>query len=700
VRNIRRRDFSNAGINGMRRFLLAGMLGVAAAVLPPDLHAQGRPITIEEFLTLDRVSEPQISPDGRWVAYTVTTTDLQANARTSDLWLVSTEGGAPRQLSDRRRGGRSARWSPDGSQIAYITARGGTPQVWVYRVSSQRSRPLTSLSTGADGVIWSPTGTHLAFVSEVYPECGDDGCNAARAAEAEGTGTTARIYDELLYRHWNAWEDGLRSHLFVVAATGGPVVDVTVGKDYDVPVPPFGGSGDYAFLPDGQRLVFTTKVGTDQAWQTNTDLYLVGIQGGEPELLTRSLPGADQHPSPSPDGRLLAFLSQERARFEADRWRLMVLDLATRSIREVLPRFDRSVSSIHWTPDGEGFVLEAQDRQRGAVYRATLGGRIEQGLAWGNSGQLSLAADGNVAVLVNDAIDRPGQVFVWNVAAGGPPTQLTFLNAAVLDSLSMHGAEEISWVGADGNTVHGLMVKPPQYRPGRRYPLVVMIHGGPQGAWEDNFHSRWNAQMFAAGGYVTVLLNPRGSTGFGQRFTDQISKDWGGKVFIDIMSGVEHAARFPFVDSTRIAAVGGSYGGYMVNWINGNSNRFDALVSHAGIFNLEAFYGATEELWFPEWEFGGPPWEDRTYYEQWSPHRFARNFKTPTLVIHGARDYRVPDTQGLQMFTALRRQGVPARLVYFPDEGHWIGKPQNQRLWWSEVGAWLERYLTPGPPGP
>ena len=679
----------------MRRLLLVGALGVTAATLPDCLHAQGRPITIGEFLTLDRVSEAQISPDGRWVVYTVTTTDLQADTRTSDLWLVSAEGGTPRRITDRRRGGRSAQWAPDGTQIAYVTTRGGTPQVWMYRVSSQRSRPITSLSTGADGVIWSPTGTHLAFVSEVYPDCGDDACNVARAAAAQEGGSTARVYDELLYRHWNVWEDGLRSHLFVISVAGGTPVDVTAGRDYDVPVPPFGGSSDYAFLPDGQRLVFTTKVGSDQAWRTNTDLYLVGVEGGEPELLTRSLPGADQQPSPSPDGRLVAFLSQERAGFEADRWRLMVLDLSTRAIREVLPRFDRSVSSILWTPDGQGFVLVAQDRHREVVYRATLGGRVEQRLAWGNTGQLTLSADGARAALVNDAIDRPGQVFVWNVTVGGPPTQLTFLNAAVLDSVRMNAAEEISWVGADGNTVHGLLVKPPQYRPGRRYPLVVMIHGGPQGAWEDNFHSRWNAQLFAAGGYVTVLLNPRGSTGYGQRFTDQISKDWGGKVYIDIMSGVEHAARFPYVDSTRIAAVGGSYGGYMVNWINGNSNRFDALISHAGIFNLEAFYGATEELWFPEWEFGGPPWEDRTYYEQWSPHRFARNFRTPTLVIHGARDYRVPDTQGLQMFTALRRQGVPARLVYYPDEGHWISKPHNQQRWWTEVHAWLDRYLNP-----
>ncbi|MEE8573040.1 MAG: S9 family peptidase, partial [Gemmatimonadota bacterium] len=291
------------------------------------------------------------------------------------------------------------------------------------------------------------------------------------------------------------------------------------------------------------------------------------------------------------------------------------------------------------------------------------------------------------------AINRPGQVYNWSLRRRGEPRQLTNLNAEVLAQVTMHPAEEISWIGADGSTVHGMLVRPPQFRRGTRYPLLVMIHGGPQGAWRDNFHSRWNAQMFAAGGYVTVLLNPRGSTGFGQRFIDEISKDWGGKVYIDIMSGVEHAARFSFVDSTRIAAAGGSYGGYMVNWINGNSTRFDAFISHAGIFNLESFYGATEELWFPEWEFGGTPWEDRTYYEQWSPHRFARNFRTPTLVIHGARDYRVPDTQGFQMFTALRRQNVPARLVYFPDEGHWIGKPQNKRLWWTEVQSWLGQYL-------
>ncbi len=681
----------------MRPHALAVLLAGMTLASSTQAQTPGRALAIADFLRLDRVSDPQVSPDGQGVTYAVTTTDLEANARATDLWLMAVNDGEPRPISDRRLGGRSARWSPDGKTIAYVTTRGGTPQIRLYTVASRRSRRLTSLATGADGVIWSPTGTHLAFVSNVFPRCADDACNADRLEELESRPSQARVYDELLYRHWNAWEDGLRSHLFVVPVGGGTPLDVTPGKDYDVPVPPFGGSSDYAFLPDGTALVFTTKVGTEQAWHTNTDIYRVSISGGEPENLTRMLAGAEQHPAPSPDGRTIAFLSQSRPGFESDRWRLMVLDARSGTMREITRRFDRGVSDFLWLPNSRGFVLTAQSGQRNAIFRASLDGRIEQAFVWGNSGQLSLADDGRTLVFVNDAIHRPGQVFTWDLNVRAEARQLTHLNTEVLAGVTLHPAEEISWVGADGNTVHGLMVKPPQFRRGGRYPLLVMIHGGPQGAWRDNFHSRWNAQLFAAPGYVTVLLNPRGSTGFGQRFVDDISKDWGGKVFIDIMSGVEHAARFPFVDSTRVAAAGGSYGGYMVNWINGNSGRFDALVSHAGIFNLESFYGATEELWFPEWEFGGPPWEDRTYYEQWSPHRFARNFRTPTLVLHGARDYRVPDTQGLQMFTALRRQGVPARLVYFPDEGHWIGKPQNQRLWWSEVHAWLATHLRPAP---
>jgi dipeptidyl aminopeptidase/acylaminoacyl peptidase len=672
------------------RPLLIGLVGL----LPASAVAQTgtRPITIEEFVSMDRVSDPRISPDARWVAYTVTSTSLETNGRTSHVWLQSVDGGAARRVSDEA-GGHGARWSPDGATLAYVSGS-AVSQIVVYDIAARRARPLTSLVTGVDGIVWSPTGTHVAFVSDVYPECRDEACNRQRLAEEDARPTDVRTYDELLYRHWTEWEDGRRSHLFVVPLAGGVPTDLIPGADYDVPVPPFGGSEDYAFSVDGQFVYYTTKTGRDRAWHTNADISRVPVAGGPAVNVTASLAGAERHPAPSPDGRLLAFLSQERAGFESDRWRLLVQD--PNGGRQVLTAgLDRSVHAFEWLPNSSGLLFTAQDGHRTAIYRVDLDSRVRQILGWGNTGAFSLADDGNTLALVNDAMDRPGQVYVWRMGGREEPRRLTNLNAPLLTQVRLQPAEEMQWVGAGGRTIRGLMLRPPQFRQGERYPLVVLIHGGPQGAWLDNFHARWNAQLFAAPGYVVALLNPRGSTGFGQRFVDEISQDWGGRVYTDIMAGVEHAARFRYVDSTRMAAAGGSYGGYMVNWINAHSTRFDALISHAGLFNLEAFYGATEELWFPEWEFGGPPWVNRTWYDRWSPHRFADGFQTPTLVIHGARDYRVSDTQGLAMFTALRRQDVPTRLVYFPDEGHWISKPANQRVWWTEVQEWLVRYLRP-----
>lgn len=674
----------------MRRPILVGLSCVLLGAGPAAAQTGARPLTIDEFLTMERVSDPVISPDGRWVAYTVTSTDLDRNRRVSHVWLQSADGGAARRVSDDSLGAHGAAWSPDGRQIAFTTGGG---ELRVYAVATRRGRRIAAPATGADGVIWSPTGEQLAFVSDVYPDCADDACTQRRLAEAGRRPSDVKRYDELLYRHWTVWEDGLRSHLFVVAAAGGTPVDVTAGLDADVPVPPFSGRDDYAFATDGSAIYYTTKLGNDQAWHTNTDIYRVPATGGSPVNVTAGMEGGERAPTPSPDGRLLAYLSQERAGFESDRWRLMVRDLEDGTDHELTRGFDRSVDAMAWLPSGRGLVFAAQDGPRTALFRVDLDNRVSPLLRWGNTGAFSLAADGNTVALVNDAIDRPGQAFVWQINGRDRPTQLSHLNEALLSQVRMYPAEEIQWVGAEGRTIRGMLLRPPQFRDGQRYPLVVLIHGGPQGAWLDNFHSRWNAQLFAAPGYAVALLNPRGSTGFGQDFVDQISKDWGGKVYVDIMAGVEHAARFRFVDSTRVAAAGGSYGGYMVNWINGHSNRFDALILHAGIYDLESFYGATEELWFPEWEFGGPPWQNRTWYDRWSPSRYADAFATPTLVIHGALDFRVPYTQGLSMFTALRRQGVPARLVFFPDEGHWISKPQNQKAWWEEVQGWLARYL-------
>jgi dipeptidyl aminopeptidase/acylaminoacyl peptidase len=681
----------------MKKAVVLAIMAAAAAAAPAAAQ-QRRPLDVRTFLSLDKPAEPAISPDGRWVVYTVITADVDANRRRQDLWLQAFDSVAGRKISVDSLGGRSAQWSPDGRQIAYINARGGTPQVWIYDVATRRHRQLTTLSTGADGVIWSPSGRMLAFVSAVYPDCADDICNRRQAAETDARPSRARIYDHLLYRHWNAWDEGTRSHLFVVPAAGGVARDLLVGWQWETPVPPFGGSADYAWSPDEREIAFTTKIGNDQAWTTNNDVYAVPVAGGAPSNQTAGMLGADGTPAYSPDGRYLAFLSQQRAGFESDRVRLMVKDRQSGQVREVTHDWDYSIGEYRWLPAGDGFWATAEKRGREIMLHIVFAtGDVHQVLTDMDPSQLSGAVTPQLATLafVSDAMNRPAEVYTWAVDHQHPPRQFTHLTDARVAQLAMNPAREFGWIGADGDSCFGWLLMPPNFDPSRKWPTVILIHGGPQGAWLDQFHPRWNPQMFAAPGYVVAMLNPRGSTGYGQRFTDQISRDWGGKVYEDIMRGVDDVAALPYVDTARIGAAGGSYGSYMVNWINGHTDRFKALVSHDGDFDLVSSYGATEELWFPEWELGGPPWRNITDYERWSPSRFAYAWHTPTLVIHGALDYRVPDTEGMQTFTALQRQGVPSRLLYFPDEGHWVGKPQNQIVWWNEVQGWLGRYLHP-----
>jgi dipeptidyl aminopeptidase/acylaminoacyl peptidase len=675
--------------------LAAGLAGVATAPLAAQ---QRRPLDVRTFLSFDKPSEPAISPDGRWVAYTVSTTDVDANRRRLDLFLQSVDSVAGRKISVDSLGGRSAKWSPDGRQIAYISARGGTSQIWVYDVATRRQRQVTSLSTGADGVIWSPTGRMLAFVSAVYPDCADDVCNRRRAAEADARPSKGRVIDHLMYRHWNTWNDDTRSHLFVVPAAGGPARDLLVLWQWDTPVPPFGGSESYAWSPDERELAFTTKIGNDQAWTTNNDVYTVAVAGGAPVNQTAGMTGAEATPSYSPDGRYLAFLSQARAGFESDRERLMVKDRQSGQVREVTHGWDYSLGEYLWMPSSDGFWATAEKRQREIMLHIVFQtGDVHQVLTDMDPGQLSAAVSPALSTLafVSDAMDRPAEVYVWEVDHVHPPHRLTHLTDARVAGLTMNPAREFGWIGATGDSCFGFLLMPPNFDPSKEYPAVILIHGGPQGAWTDEFHGRWNGEMFAAPGYVVAMLNPRGSTGFGQHFVDQISRDWGGKAYEDLMRGVDVVAALPYVDSTRMGAAGASFGSYMVNWINGQTDRFKVLVSHDGDFDLVSSYGATEELWFPEWELGGPPWENMTLYQRWSPSTFAYRWHTPTLVIHSALDFRIPDSEGMQTFTALQRQGVPSRFLWFPDEGHWVGRPQNQILWWNTVQEWLGRYLHP-----
>src|SRR3954471_16229726 len=689
---------------------------LTAALIAADLAAQGRvqrPMTFDDFAAVRNVGDPQISPDGKWVLYSVRTTDVNANKRTTVTRIVPAAGGMPRQFPGPVTAATEARWSPDGKRVVY-SANG---QLWVADASGSNARRITNVSGGASGPVWAPSGDRIAFVTGVYPDCDSDACNIERAKAADTGKVKAHIADNLLYRHWTEWTPATRSHLFIVSPDGTGLRDVTARARYDVPPGPFGGSEGYSFSPDGRELAYTAKdQGREDAWSTDVNVYLVPVTGGAPRVITASNRGADQNPVYSPDGRTILYASQARPGFESDRGRLMAYDRASGTSRELLAQWDRSADSYTFSPSGDAIYITTVDASRTKFYRIGRTGsagpvanaRVPAGwaaapqllTAGGNNAALSVSADGRTVVWLQDATERPAEVFVATVGANGfsGVRRLTHENDPLVAQLKLNPIEDYWFKGADGDSVQGLILRPPQYQAGKKFPVLFLIHGGPQGEWLDQWHGRWNFELFASPGFGIVAINPRGSFGYGQRFTDQISRDWGGKAYTDLMDGLDAAlARNSWLDSTRMGAAGGSYGGYMTNWIAGHSNRFKALFTHAGVYNLENMYGATEEVWFSDWEFGGAYWNKAamdSIYRRWSPHLFAANLHTPHLVVVGEMDYRVPYTEGLSLFTALQRQGVPSRLIDFPDEGHWIGKPQNQRLWWGEALGWFKKYLT------
>src|SRR6267143_734811 len=694
-----------------------GLLLAAAGLLAVDVSAQGRvqrPMMFEDFAAVRNVGDPQVSPDGRWVLYSLRTTDVNANSRTTVTRLVSVGPGSSAsrgesfrielpQWPDAKTRASEARWSPDGKRIAYIVSG----QLWIADASGANARKISNVSGGASGPVWAPTGDRIAFVTGVYPDCDSDACNVERAKAADTGKVKAHIADNLLYRHWTEWTPETRSHLFVVSPDGTGLLDVTARVKYDVPPGPFSGSEAYSFSPDGKELAYTAKdQGREDAWSTDLNLYVVPVTGGAATPITATNRGADQNPVYSPDGRTILYASQARAGFESDRFRLMAYDRASRISRELLPNWDRNADSYAFSPSGDAIYLNTVDASRNKFYRIS---RTASG--WSSTPQLltsggnnvapSISANGRTIAWLQDATERPAEVYVGTLGARGltDVRRLTHENDPLIAQLKLNPVEDFWFKGANGDSVQGLLLKPPQYQPGKKFPVLFLIHGGPQGEWLDTWHGRWSFELFASPGFGIVAINPRGSFGYGQKFTDQISRDWGGKVYTDLMNGLDAAlARNSWLDSTRMGAAGGSYGGYMTNWIAGHSNRFKALFTHAGVYNLENMYGATEEIWFTDWEMGGPYWDKNAMeaiYRRWSPHLFAGNFHTPHLVVVGELDYRVPYTEGLSLFTALQRQGVPSRLIDFPDEGHWIGKPQNQRLWWGESLGWFRKYLNP-----
>ncbi len=709
---------------------LAATVFVFALAVTPSHCQTRRPMTFEDMMKMRRLGDIDLSRDGKWVLFSATDVDLEKNTRTSHLWVVPTAGGKETALTASEAGESRGRFSPDGKQILFLSSRDDGQQIYLADFDGATGtigepHKLTDISTEADGATWSPDGQNILFTSSVYPDCSDDACNKQRDDERAASKVKARIFTSLLYRHWNAYVGDKRSHLFLVPASGGTPRDLNPGDTHEVPPFSLGGPDAYAFAPDGKEIAFEENLDPVPAISTHVDIFTLRLDdpAAKPVKITTSL-GGNFCPAYSPDGKYIAFRSQARAGYESDKFRLSLYNRQSKQITEPMPEFENWVDEFAWEPNSEAIVFTSGDHGEEPVYQLQLGTKSGERLYLvnisrpGEFGGLQFTANGATAVATKVTARQPAEIVsldlstvTWNSGAEWPrgipniraiEKQITHLNTALLAQLDLPSMDSF-WFPSIGQVkVQGFIIKPPNFDPNKKYPVKFLIHGGPQGAWGDSWSYRWNSELLAANGYVVIMINPRGSTGYGQAFVDGVNGDWGGKPYIDLMRGLDYAERsFPYIDKTRECALGASYGGYMTNWILGHTDRFRCIVTHDGMFNPISAYGTTEELWFNEWEFKGKPWDyygkpaSLDAYRRWSPALAAKNFKTPTLVVHGQLDYRLDVSEGFQLFTTLQRQNVPSRMLYFPDEGHWVLKPQNSQLWYKTVNDWVDQYTKP-----
>jgi dipeptidyl aminopeptidase/acylaminoacyl peptidase len=679
-----------------------------SALSLPGLTAGKPPFDFEAMMKLARIGDPQLSPDGTTVAFTVETIDLPGNTRPTQIYTVPVNGGTPREVTHDGSQNARPRWTPDSKRILFTSNRSKGSQIWTMNADGSDARPLTNLPTEAEGELVSPDGKLLLYTSLVYPACAppaaragfdyDPDCNKKNLEQEAASKMHARVYKQLLYRHWTEYKGSRRSHLLVQPIEGGKPKDLTPG-DRDLPPFSLGSPESYIFSPDSTEIAYVANTDPDLSTSTNSDLFSIPVTGGEPKRLT-SNPGADEGPLYSPDGRYLAFRIQIRSGYESDRWRLAVLERASGRLNVLTPNLDRWVNSYTWSPDSLNvfFTIEDHGTQPLLMTPADGNGPIRT-IAQGRTtvDDVHFTRDGKTMVYAEQSGSKP--VELYQKTSGRPQSvALTHLNDAVLTDHQLTPLETFTVDASDGTKVESFVVKPPDFNAGKKYPALFLIHGGPEGEWGESWSYRWNAQVFAAAGYVVVMPNPHGSVGYGQPFTDAVNGDWGGIPYEDIMKTADYVQSLPYIDRDRMAAAGASYGGYMIDWILGHTDRFRALVAHGGVFDLRSEAGTTDELWFPKWEFEGFPWESPGMYERWSPSNPSnvKNFKTPTLVTQGEIDYRVPVGQSQQLFTALQQQKVPSKLILFPDEGHWILKPQNSQFWYGQVLEWLGEYMGPG----
>jgi len=669
---------------------------VAASANPPSaVGSQTHPFGVRDMLAMDRISDPQASPDGKWVAFAVRGTDLEANCGRNDLWLISTDGTGLRRLTSHVQSDTNPRWGPDSRTVWFVSDRAGSSQVWRIALDGGEAEQVTRELLDVGNLVVSPDGQHIAYTMEVFPDGRTVQATKDRLDERGKAKATGRTYEQLFVRHWDTWEDGRRSHLFVRPAAEGESIDVMRGMEADMPSQPFGGPEEIAFTPDSKGIVFSARnVGRSEAWSTDFDLYLAPIDGSQPpKCLTEENEAWDTQPVLSPDGKTLAYLAMSRPGYEADQFRIVLRDWPDGPKRMLTDGWDRSVSFIHWSSDGKSLYAVAADTGQESLFAIDVKSGNVRTLVKEGTVHAFDVADGRIIYSLSH-LRSPAELYRVQ-SDGANVKQLTDINKDKVAAARMGECEQFAFRGWHDETVYAYVVKPVDFDPAKKYPVAFLIHGGPQGSFGNVFHYRWNPQAYAGAGYAVVMVDFHGSTGYGQAFCDSIRGDWGGKPLVDLQKGLAAALeRYPWMDGDRVGALGASFGGYMINWIAGQwPDRFRCLVNHDGSLDERMAYFDTEELWFPEWDHHGTPWDNPSGYEEQNPLRFVGSWKAPMLVIHGGQDFRVPLTQGLGTFNALQRRGIPSKLLYFPDENHWVLKPHNSILWHETVLGWLDQWL-------
>lgn len=679
-----------------------------AAILPAVAVAAPHPFSVDDLVRLERVSDPHLSPEGADILYQLRQTDYDANRGLTSLWRVAVDGGEPVKLTEPGLGGNSGQWSADGKHVFFLAVASGVNQVWRVAASAAEARAVTWVPVDVGSFKLSPDGQHIAFSAEIFPDCASEAdplaCTKAKLDARAADKASGTVYDKIFVRHWDTWADGRRSQLFI-AELGGergrikPPRLLTAGIDGDIPSKPFGGADEYAFSPDGKTLYFNVRIaGKSEPWSTNFDIYSVPADGSAaPKNLTAENPAWDGYPLASADGKTLYWLAMKRPGFEADRFGIMALDLASGAKREVAPAWDRSAGTLVESRGGKTLYTTADDWGDHALFAIDVAsGAATKLVAEGTVAGFDAGKDG--LVLARHSSSHPTDLYRAGLDGKGLK-QITRANAERLKEIAFGELEFFTFEGVGGDTVQGYVVKPVGFRKGQKYPVAFIVHGGPQGAMNNDFHYRWNPQTYAGQGFAVVTINFHGSTGYGQKFTDAISGDWGGAPLEDLKLGWAAAQKkYPFLDAGRACALGASYGGYMMFWMAGVWNEpWRCIVAHDGVFDARMMSYSTEELWFDEWEHKGKTqYEAPELYEKFNPVNHVKDWRVPMLVVHGQQDFRIPVEQGLAAFTALQRQGIPSEFLYFPDENHWVLKPHNSVQWHETVNAWLKRWTAPG----